>query len=324
LAISKQLVGAMGGVLAVESVEHQGSTFSFSIALGLSPQITAIAAPDDIGTLDGRVALVVDDNSTNRRILRLQLEGWGMKVTDATDGVAACALVDSGGHFDVALVDVKMPRMSGEELAVRLRAVPATSRIPLILLSRRSDRPQIEQPELFFAVLTKPLRATRLKEILADSLAGVAPDPRLTPKIDSSKRAVSMRLLLAEDNPVNQRVGRLLLEKLGHLVDVAGNGLEAVDAVALVPYDAVFMDIQMPEMDGLDATTIIRSTLPVHRQPYIVALTASALIEDHQACVDAGMDDFLTKPARLEDYRSALARAQAHIKSGSTVPALRV
>ncbi len=121
-----------------------------------------------------------------------------------------------------------------------------------------------------------------------------------------------MRVLLVEDNSVNQRVGRLILEKLGHRVDLAGNGLEAVHAVNLVPYDAVFMDIQMPEMNGLDATRLIRAgTLPF-RQPYVIAVTANATVEDQRECLEAGMDEFLTKPVRLGHFKAALERAEAH------------
>jgi CheY-like chemotaxis protein len=126
-----------------------------------------------------------------------------------------------------------------------------------------------------------------------------------------------MRVLLVEDNPVNQRVGQVMLEKLGHRVDVAADGLEAVNAVCLFPYDAVFMDVQMPEMDGLDATRAIRSSHPALRQPYIIALTASALVEDHHACIAAGMDDYTAKPAHLRDYEDAIGRAQAHMDAKS-------
>jgi CheY-like chemotaxis protein len=128
-----------------------------------------------------------------------------------------------------------------------------------------------------------------------------------------------MRLLLVEDNSVNQRVGRLILEKLGHRVDLAANGLEAVHAVNLAPYDGVFMDIQMPEMNGLEATRLIRETTPPFRQPYVIALTANATIEDQQECFEAGMDEFLTKPVRSEDFEKALKRTEANAASPSLI-----
>jgi signal transduction histidine kinase/DNA-binding response OmpR family regulator len=311
LAISKQLVEAMGGVLTVESTMGQGSTFRFSVTLAPVREIR-VTDPDPGATLTGHSALIVDDSATNRRVVRLQLESWGMRVADAPEADAASELIGSGTRFDVVAVDMVMPGMTGEELAKRLRASATTSHIPIILLSGRVDRTQIEHPELFFAILSKPLRSARLKETMTDALAsGVPVDRRLTPRGEGSDSATPMRVLLVEDNIVNQRVGRLLLEKLGHLVDVVGNGLEAVDAVSLAPYDAVFMDVQMPVMDGLTATTTIRGGHPPHGQPYIVGLTASVLIEDHQACTEAGMDDFLTKPARLDDYGAVLARAHS-------------
>jgi signal transduction histidine kinase/CheY-like chemotaxis protein len=310
LAISKQLVEAMGGVLTVESTMGQGSTFRFSVTLAPARE-TRATGPDPGATLAGHSALIVDDSATNRRVVRLQLEGWGMRVADAPNSDAASELIESGANFDVVVMDMVMPGMTGEELAKRLRAGVATSHIPIILLSGRVDRTQIEQPELFFAFLSKPLRSARLQETMVDALASEVPvDRRLLPRTEGMD-ATPMRLLLVEDNIVNQRVGRLLLEKLGHLVDVVGNGLEAVDAVSLAPYDAVFMDVQMPVMDGLTATTTIRGCHPPHGQPYIVGLTASVLIEDHQACTEAGMDDFLTKPARLDDYGAVLARAHS-------------
>jgi signal transduction histidine kinase/DNA-binding response OmpR family regulator len=310
LTISKQLVEAMGGVLTVESAVGEGSTFRFSVVLAPAPEIRG-ADPEPGATLAGHSALIVDDSATNRRVVRLQLEGWGMSVVDAPNSDAATGLIGSGAHFDVVVMDMVMPGMTGEELAKRLRAGETTSHIPIILLSGRVDRTQIERPELFFAILSKPLRSARLKETVADALASEVPvDRRLVPRTEGVD-ATPMRVLLVEDNIVNQRVGRLLLEKLGHLVDVVGNGLEAVDAVSLAPYDAVFMDVQMPVMDGLTATTTIRGAHPPHGQPYIVGLTASVLIEDHQACTEAGMDDFLTKPARLDDYGAVLARAHS-------------
>ncbi len=323
LAISKELVGAMGGVLGVESVVGQGSTFSFTLTLAHSTESTATSATGPTAVLTGRSALIVDDNPSSRRVLRRQLEGWGMRVVDEETGDAALALLDSGPRFDIALVDMTMPGMTGEELATRIRQTPTAQPIPIVLLSSRTDRPQIEHPELLFAVLTKPLRSARLAESVVDGVAsGVPLDRRLMPRTEGSDDVAPMRVLLVEDNTVNQRVGRLLLEKLGHLVDVVGNGLEAVDAVRLAPYGAVFMDIQMPEMDGLVATTTIRSARSVHGQPYIVGLTASVLIEDHQACAAAGMDDFLTKPARLDDYRGALARARPHTDPAPARPTL--
>ncbi len=320
LAISDRLVRAMGGALRVESIVGEGSTFSFSIVLRAALASTTGNDPDPSARLEGQSALVVEDNPTNRRILRYQLEAWGMRVSDAGSGAEALALVESGAHFDVALLDMKMPGMTGEELAVNLSQSDAGKAIPLLLVS--ACRWQLTRSDLFSAILTKPLMNARIRDSLLEAIWPGDPVPTGSCKVsDWPKHARGMRVLLVEDNSVNQRVGRLILEKLGHRVDQAGNGLEAVHAVNLVPYDAVFMDIQMPEMNGLDATALIRhSTLPF-RQPYVIAVTANATIEDQRVCLEAGMDEFLTKPVRLGHFKAALERAEASaVSSSMSVP----
>ena len=311
LAISNRLVQAMGGTLNVESVVGEGSTFSFSIALGAAQESVTSSIPDPSAKLKGQHALMVEDNPTSRRILRYELERLGMRVSDVGSGAEALALVGSGTHFDVAVVDMKMPQMTGEELGVRLSLTEAGKAIPLILVS--ACRWQLTRSNLFSAILTKPVTNTRLRDSL---LAAIWPsEPVLggpDKASDPSKKTRAMRVLLVEDNSVNQRVGRLILEKLGHRVDLAGNGLEAVHAVNLMPYDAVFMDMQMPEMNGLDATRLVRADKLPFRQPYIIAVTANATVEDQRECLEAGMDEFLTKPVRIGDFRAALQRVDAY------------
>ena len=312
LAISDRLVRAMGGVFAVESTVGVGSTFSFSIELGEARDSVALGAADPLAKLPGHHALVIDDSQTNRRVLRSQLEGWGMRVSDVESGAESLDLVDSGASFDVAIVDMKMPQMTGEELAVRLSLSEAGKVIPLILVS--ASRWQLTHSELFTAILTKPVMNARLSDSLIEAIWPREPVRAVSGQLrHGHTQTKPMRVLLVEDNSVNQRVGRLILEKLGHRVDLAGNGLEAVRGVNLVPYDAVFMDIQMPEMNGLDATISIRAgTLPF-RQPYIIALTASATVDDQRECLEAGMDEFLTKPVRNDQFRAALERAAAYV-----------
>jgi PAS domain S-box-containing protein len=320
LAISDRLVRAMGGTLGVESVMGQGSTFSFSVELSPVEASIIVSPPNPGARLKGHRVLMVDDNPINRRIVRYELESWGMRVTDVGSGAEALALVESGAHFDVALVDMKMPQMTGEDLAVSLSRTDAGRAIPLILVS--AWRWQLTAHDLFSGILTKPTTHARLRDSL---LGAIWPDdPRSEGPHQASewvKKARAMRVLLVEDNTVNQHVGRLILEKLGHCVDLAANGLEAVNAVDLVPYDAVFMDVQMPEMNGLDATALIRARPLSFRQPYVIALTASATVEDQQKCLEAGMDEFLTKPVRIDHFRAALERADAY--GASATPVLR-
>ncbi len=310
LAISRRLVGAMGGTLAVDSVVGRGSTFHFSIALaptglGAAPTLSALA-----GTSEHRSVLVVDDNATARRMLRVQLASWGLAVTEAASGAAAVAVLASGEVFDVAVVDLQMPGMTGEELAVALTSSAGTRDLPLVLLATSTaGRQTLRRPELFAAVLPKPVRAGRLHHTLRDVLGADGSSSALAspPTPGQATVGAALRVLLAEDNVVNQRVGRLMIERLGHRVDVVANGQEAREAVQAAPYDIVLMDIEMPEMDGLAATRAIRRELPASGQPRIVALTASALLEDRRACNEAGMDDYLAKPVRLQELGAVLA-----------------
>jgi CheY-like chemotaxis protein len=203
-----------------------------------------------------------------------------------------------------------MSGLTGRELADAFHRDPRSRDLPVILLTSLEDS-SAHESDGFVAVLRKPVRGSRLMEVLLDAVFHAAPTSTDMPPpvITEHGKSVSMRVLMAEDNPINQRLGQLMLEKLGHKVEVVANGQEAVRATGLVTYDAVFMDVDMPEMDGLDATKTIRRLLPPHRQPRIIALTAGAMDEDQSACIEAGMDDFLAKPVRLQDLHDALIRA---------------
>jgi len=301
LAISRRLARAMGGDITVESRPGHGSTFTVTALLTVSGEPVPSRPTVPVA---GRTALVVDDNQTNRRVLQAQLTGWGMACTTAGSAAEALHLVDGGERFDVALLDMHMPGQDGIELAAALRARSETFRVPLILLSSVSWRPDPEEQRKFAAILTKPARASTLQTTLAEALALAVPADAAARKEPVAERP--LRLLLAEDNQVNQHVATLMLGKLGYRVDVAANGAEAVAAVHRARYDVVLMDVQMPVLDGLDATRRIRAELPPDRQPHIIALTASVLIEDRAACRAAGMDDYLTKPIRLHDLAAAL------------------
>ena len=304
LAISQRIAEAMGGGITVDSEPGRGSTFTVRVELPRGEDtVDALSTPP--AQLPGRAALVVDDNATNRAILRRQLAGWGMRVEDHADGASALAAVDAGGTYDVGLLDMHMPGMDGVELARELRRRPTTRDLPLLLLTSLGGRPQGAEA-LGLLHLTKPVKAGALRTVVAQALgARSAPVDRPTPAAPERR----LRVLLAEDNVVNQRVAVLMLDRLGHRADVVANGLEAVQAVSSTPYDVVLMDVQMPELDGLGATTRIRTELPSSRQPRIVAMTASALAEDQERCLAAGMDDFLSKPVRREELAAALQRA---------------
>jgi signal transduction histidine kinase/DNA-binding response OmpR family regulator/HPt (histidine-containing phosphotransfer) domain-containing protein len=314
LAISLRLAEAMGGELLVESEVGRGSTFTLVAALprGHEVEDRVRVAPAE---LPGRSALVVDDNATNRTILRGQLEAWGMEVVDRGHPVAALeALRESGRVFDVAILDMHMPDLDGVGLARGVRELPGWGAVPLVLLTSLGER-IAEADELGLVHLTKPVKAAALRATVARALG--AHD-----QLDADPAPVEpvalLRILLAEDNTVNQKVATLMLERLGQRPVVVSNGLEALEAVTAAFYDLVLMDVQMPEMDGLEATRRIRADLSQDRQPRIVAMTAGALFEDVEASLAAGMDDHLAKPVRAEELAAALRRVQP---SRTAVPA---
>ncbi|GGK49950.1 hypothetical protein Ppa06_09690 [Planomonospora parontospora subsp. parontospora] len=332
LAISRRLARAMGGDLGVESEVGVGSTFTLTAVLAGCPECPASTPTPAAVALTGKSALVVDDNATNRRVLRLQLAGWGMECTDVGTPGEAVDLVTGGHSYDVAVLDMHMPEMSGEQLAGVLRDLPVGRDLPLVLLTSVHWRARLEQKELFDAVLTKPARSAVLREKMAGAIArrGAAVSEAETagertegaePGGAAGKGVLDV--LLAEDNPVNQKVAQLMLARLGHRVDTVDDGAQAVEAVRHASYDVILMDMHMPNMDGLEATRRIRAEQPGTR-PYIVALTASVLGEDQEACRNAGMDDYLAKPVRaheLGELLEPLRPARSDLDAGRPAPA---
>ena len=325
LAISKRLAELMGGAVAVESAPGEGSTFSFSVRVGPSAAPPPTLAGDE--ALAGRRVLVVDDNATNRQMVDLQLAGSGVAVELADGGPAALDAVAraraEGRAFDAVVLDMHMPEMDGIAVARALEDAYAPGPTPpLVMLSSLGDG--LDDSGLFDVWLTKPARQAQIRRALARAIEGAAPEapraalpprpvrreaPSATPSAGSAgePETSSLRILLAEDNVVNQKVALRVLERLGYAADVASNGVEAVEAARATAYDVVLMDVQMPEMDGLTATREIRRLLPADGQPYIVAMTANALAGDREVALDAGMDAYLSKPVRREALAETLA-----------------
>ncbi|MEM7222503.1 MAG: response regulator [Pseudomonadota bacterium] len=322
LSISLKLIEMMGGSLAIESAVGEGSTFLFTVQFDQA--ISQASESGDHGVdLAGLRVLVVDDNATNRDILHYYLDEWQMSWDAAESGEQALqalfAASDRGEPFDIALLDMMMPGMSGIELAQRIKSDARTRDTRLVILTsmgRNSSKEEIERAEIL-AFLTKPVRKSELHgqilHVMGVSNDGLAP-PQVEAQDDQPQRKLERLnavILLAEDNPVNQEVAREHLMALGCRVDVATTGLEAVVAVGRKAYDLVLMDCQMPEMDGYEATTLIRlredQTSSDARLP-IIAQTGNAFEKDRARCFGAGMDDFLSKPYRREELRAKLVQ----------------
>ncbi len=315
LAICRRLSQLMGGDISVESQVGEGSIFTFTI------QAEAAVGPahgylqDDQPHLAGRRLLLVNDNVTTRQILQRQVEAWGMSTTAVSSGSEAMTELAKDTPFDAAILDMHVSEMDALALAAELRLVERGQDLPLLLLTALGGL-TVQQRLLadanFAATLTKPVKPSQLYDLLLNIfLQRPLPQPKTavsqTEFDPHMAQRLPLRILLVDDNTTNQKLGVRLLQRLGYRADVAGNGLEALTAVQRQPYDVVFMDVQMPVMDGLEATRRIRQTLPL--QPYVVATTADVLMDERSTCKAAGMDDFLVKPIRVKALIETLERA---------------
>jgi CheY-like chemotaxis protein len=312
LAISRRIVELMGGTMWVESKEGRGSTFHIELTASEAEVPARIDQGHGLPTLTGKRVLVVDDNSTNREIVSRQARSWGMDPVAVALPSEALALVEQGEHFDVAVLDLQLPEMDGPELARQILRLRDEQELPLVLLTSLDGLAQARSAGEFSAQVTKPVRASQLYNALLSALGARLPEPAAVAADGDggAPETSSLRILLAEDNPVNQKVALRILDKLGYRADVASNGLEAIEALERQQYDVVLMDVQMPELDGLDATRRICERWPDESRPRIVAMTANAMIEDREACFAAGMDDYLAKPVRAEELAEALDRVR--------------
>ena len=320
LAICRRLAELMGGEISATSTEGKGSTFTFSVRAdeATRPERSNVRAPLRLPA--GARLLIVDDIDTNRLILRRTAESWGAGSDDVGSPDEAMALLRSGKRYDAAILDVQMPLLDGIDLAVLIRSEPGCADLPILLYSSitqfsKEDRARLQalgRSEL----LLKPIKPKVLLHTLSALVAGPDPETGATPSAPSEFDAgmagrLPLRMLLVDDNPMNRKLGVKVLARLGYAPDVVEDGLQAVEACQRQSYDLVLMDIEMPGLNGTDAAARIRDLFP-GQAPFIVALTANAMIGDRERYLAEGMNDYLAKPLRLETLVAALERAAAH------------
>ena len=320
LAICQQLVTLMGGKIGLNSEIGKGSKFWFNLSFTKQPE--SVSQNQDYQILSQRRLLVVDNNTINREILHHQAISWGMHIDEVDSAIAGLAALETAATqqmpYDIAIIDMQMPEIDGLTLAIQIRKNPAIANVPLIMLTSTNQRDEIKKAlDIgFISYLVKPVKPTRLLDTIMNIVGSQSKINNSQIAINEELQAISnkntskLKLLLAEDNLVNQKVFLKQLQNLGYQADAVANGQEVLELLDKIPYDLIFMDCQMPILDGLAATKEIRrrplSSFPKHQQPVVIAITANAMKEDQKICLDAGMDDYLSKPVAKDKLAAML------------------
>jgi signal transduction histidine kinase/CheY-like chemotaxis protein/ligand-binding sensor domain-containing protein len=315
LVISERLVQLMGGDITVKSKEGVGTTFAFNLACKVGEKVPVRVINFNANGNDSKSILIVDDNETNRKILKIQCELWKLEPTLASSGKEALEILGTGKNFDLVITDMQMPELDGVELCKLIKDLHP--KLKVILLSSIGDETQKKHGHLFQAILTKPVKQKQLLNVIQTELNAEVIEEPVAAKTSALTTDFAERfpisILVAEDNLINQKLIIKVLNKLGYQPEIANNGQETIDMLAVKNYDLIFMDIQMPIMDGLEATRTIRKDFEI--QPLIVAMTANAMLEDKEACFQAGMDDYMSKPINLQALIGLLEKMSDTIKA---------